>query len=77
MTTGSFENFTGRILDIGPLYPFVGMEKIMCILALVFWIGWHLWQIKLEANEYKEEKEKIVKEENIKRVTNKDEGCSE
>ena len=74
MTTGSFENFTGRILDIGPLYPFVGMEKIMCVLALVFWIGWHLWQIKLEANEYKEEKEKYVNEEIKKRFANKDEG---
>ena len=55
MSTGSFENWAGTITDIGPLYPFVGTEMLWYILALVFWIGWHVVQTKRENKAYAEE----------------------
>jgi hypothetical protein len=55
MSTGSFENWAGTITDIGPLYPFVGSEMLWFILALVFWIWWHVVQTKRENKTYAEE----------------------
>jgi hypothetical protein len=52
MTTGNFTDWTGNMLDIGPIYPFVGLEWLMVILALVFWVGWHVLQITMEKRTY-------------------------
>jgi hypothetical protein len=48
MSTANFENWDGNILDLGPIYPFVGWEGFMVVLCVVFWIGWHVVQIKME-----------------------------
>jgi hypothetical protein len=65
MATGNFENWTGNILDIGPLYPFVGSEVILWIVGMAVWIIWHIWQARHESNEYREEMEKYAKGENL------------
>ena len=46
--TGNFANWDGNITDIGPIYPFVGWETLMVIVLVVFWIGWHIVQIRME-----------------------------
>ena len=71
MMTGSFENFAGRITDIGPLYPFVGSEMVMCIIAVVFWLGWHISELRIEKREYKAEVEKFSNAKEIKRRLDK------
>ncbi len=48
MTNTAFTDWNGNILDIGPLYPFVGWEVLMVILLLVFWIWWHFMQVRME-----------------------------
>jgi hypothetical protein len=48
MSTANFENWDGNIADLGPIYPFVGWEGFMVVLCIVFWIGWHVVQIKME-----------------------------
>lgn len=48
MSTGNVQNWDGNIMDLGPIYPFVGWEGLMVILCLIFWAGWHVWQIKME-----------------------------
>ncbi len=65
MTTGAFESWTGSMLDIGPIYPFVGTEKALLIVGVVLWILWHIWQVRNESREYKEEAEKYTKGENL------------
>ena len=55
MSTGSFENWHGDMLAIGPLYPFAGSEMLLCIIALVFWIGWHIWQVRMESSNYNDD----------------------
>jgi predicted negative regulator of RcsB-dependent stress response len=48
MTTGNFSDWNGNMFDIGPIYPFVGWEVPMVILGIIFWIGWHYLQIRME-----------------------------
>jgi hypothetical protein len=55
MSTGSIENWDGAIADIGPIYPFVGSEGLMVILAVIIWIGWHIVQIRSENRRYEEQ----------------------
>lgn len=59
MSTGAFEDWTGTITDIGPIYPFVGSEVLWFILGLVFWIGWHVIQARRESREWQEDLEKF------------------
>ena len=46
MSTGNFENWAGNIADIGPIYPFVGAEWLFVLIGVVYWIVWHVRQIK-------------------------------
>jgi hypothetical protein len=59
MSTGNFANWDGNIADIGPIYPFVGWEVFMVILCVVFWIGWHIVQIRAENAQLEEEAQKL------------------
>ena len=52
MSTGNIENWDGAIAEIGPIYPFVGSEGLMVIVAIILWIGWHIYQIKSENKRY-------------------------
>jgi predicted negative regulator of RcsB-dependent stress response len=38
------------------------------ILGVAFWIGWHVWQIKFEANAYDEDKKLLGGKEGIAKV---------
>lgn len=65
MSTGTFDSWTGNMLDIGPLYPFVGSEMLLVIVGLVFWIGWHFWQARMEAANYADDMETLKKGDNM------------
>jgi len=45
MSTGNFDNWDGNILDLGPLYPFVGFEGLMVVILVVLWMAWHIAQM--------------------------------
>ncbi len=34
--------------ETGAVYPWQGMEKLMVLVGVVLWLGWHVWQIKSE-----------------------------
>jgi hypothetical protein len=53
--TGNFQNWTGEIAEIGPIYPFVGTEVVLVIAGFVFWIGWHILQFSVERREYEDD----------------------
>ena len=48
----AFTNWDGNIADIGPIYPWVGSEVAMVIVAFVFWIGWHVVQLRMESRRF-------------------------
>jgi hypothetical protein len=55
MSTGNFTDWTGNLLDIGPLYPFVGSEMLMVVIGFVFVIGWFVLQARVESREIGED----------------------
>ena len=65
MNTGNIANWDGNMLDIGPIYPFVGWEVPMVIIAFIFWIGWHYLQIQMENRQLEAEAQKC--ESNVER----------
>ena len=55
MSTGSFADWAGSIADIGPIYPFVGIEGFLVLAGVVFWVLWHIVQIRREQQRLKAE----------------------
>jgi hypothetical protein len=55
MSTIGLESWAVDLKDVGAIYPFQGSEAVMVVIGLVFWIGWHVIQMKQEAAEIAEE----------------------
>jgi hypothetical protein len=55
MSTGNVTTWSGNILDIGPIYPFVGSEMLMVVIGFVFVIGWFVLQARVESREIGED----------------------
>lgn len=72
MTTGSFQNWAGNIADIGPIYPFVGTETILWIIAVVLWIVWHVIQAKRENKSYRDDIARFGNPENLRKLIDKE-----
>ena len=51
MSTIGLDSWAVDLKDVGAIYPFQGTEVVMVILGLVFWIGWHVVQMRQEAEE--------------------------
>jgi len=68
MSTGNFDNWNGNITDLGPIYPFVGWEGTMVVLAVIFWIGWHIWQIRFENRQHNEDAAKLRQASNLQKA---------
>lgn len=51
MSTGNVANWDGNVLDIGPLYPFVGAEGFLVLVLVVLWAAWHIAQMVGENRE--------------------------
>ena len=68
MSTASFENWAGNILDIGPMYPFVGTEVLLWIVGLALWIIWHIMQTKMENQTYQDELKRYGSREELKKI---------
>jgi hypothetical protein len=68
MNTGNIANWDGNMMDIGPLYPFVGWEVPMVIIAVVFWLGWHYLQIQMENRMLESEAQKLRQGDNLQKA---------
>jgi len=58
-------DWNGNMSELGPLYPFVGAEVLLVILALIFWIGWHLIQGRMENRQLEEEARALRQGDNL------------
>lgn len=65
MQTGNVENWTGDMLAVGPIYPFVGLEAVLVIICVLFWIGWHIWQIRMESANYADDMKTLQHGDNM------------
>jgi hypothetical protein len=68
MNTGNIENWDGNILDVGPIYPFVGWEGLMVVIAVIFWVGWHIMQIRMENRLHDTEAQSLRQGDNLQKA---------
>jgi hypothetical protein len=68
----AFTNWDGNIVDIGPIYPWVGLEAVMVIAAFVFWIGWHVVQLRQENRRFEDEARALRKSGDLQRLMQAD-----
>ena len=66
----TWQNVNGE--EIAAIYPFVGIEVALVIACVIFWIGFHIWQIKQENKEIGEDHELLKKNGNLERVVKGD-----
>jgi hypothetical protein len=59
MSTTIVETWVTDLSVLGPVYPFVGSEFILWILGLIFWIGFHILQGRLETHQISREVETL------------------
>ncbi len=55
MSTTPVDSWAVDLNTIGPVYPFAGIEAILVIAAVIFWVGWHVIQLKSESKTYEED----------------------
>lgn len=55
MSTTPVESWAVDLNTIGPIYPFVGIEVVLVIATVIFWIGWHIIQISMENKTYEDD----------------------
>ena len=69
MSTTPIESWAVDLGDVTAIYPMVGWEGLMTVVAVVLWIAWHVWQVRFESNTYKEDIEKHATSENLRKAT--------
>ena len=72
MATGLVESWSQNVSELGPVYPFVGSEWLWLIIGVVFWIGWHLWQLRFERETYRQDAETYKGEVLLKAIRGDD-----
>jgi type VI protein secretion system component VasF len=55
MSTIGLSSWAVDLKDVGAIYPFQGSEVLMVVVGVVFWIGWHVIQMRQESEEIAEE----------------------
>ncbi len=70
MTTTPIETWAVDLADVTFIYPGVGWEFGMAVVAFVLWIAWQIWQCRFEQETYKAESQKYGNAENIKNSIN-------
>jgi hypothetical protein len=64
VTTWSGTDYT----QLGPIYPMVGSEFMLWIIGLIFWIGFHFAQARIESREMKADADAAKSPKRLKRV---------
>lgn len=65
MSTTMVEDLAVELESIGPIYPFVGSEGLLVVLAFAAWLGWHAWQMR---------EERRVEEDILRELAERDKG---
>ena len=55
MSTNGMTSWAVDLKDVAAIYPFQGSEFLFYIIGLLFWLGWHLMQLRNEAAELERE----------------------
>ena len=69
MSTG-IETWNQNLLDIGPMYPFAGLEMFWALLGIATWIIWHLVQLKMDNKIYDAEEKHYEDGDSLQQAMN-------
>ena len=72
MATTPIDSWAVDLADVTTIYPWVGSEKLMAVVAIVLWIVWHVWQVRFENAKLAEEREKHGHSEAIQKALSGD-----
>ncbi len=56
------------LANVGAVYPWLGFEVIMVIVAIALWILWHILQIRQEEQEFADDIKLYGKPEALKKA---------
>ena len=68
MSTTRIDTWAVDLADVTVIYPFVGFEGLMVVIAVAAWLSWHIWHAKWEGKEYQAEIDKYGDQEAIRRA---------
>ncbi len=69
LSTTIVETWRGvDISQLGPIYPFVGTEVLWVIAGVIFWLWFHIAQLRVEAREMEEDAKAARNPEILRRV---------
>ncbi len=72
MSTTPIDTWAVDLADVTTIYPWVGSEVVMAVIAIVLWIGWHVWQVRFENQTYSDEVQKYGTSENLNKTIGRD-----
>ncbi len=72
MATTPIDSWAVDLADVTTIYPWVGSEKLMAVVAIVLWIAWHVWQVRFENAKLAKEQEKHGHSEAIQKALSGD-----
>ncbi len=72
MSTTPIDTWAVDLADVTLIYPGVGYEVIMAVVAIVLWLAWHVWQVRHENATFEEEKRKYGTQEHRNRAISGD-----
>lgn len=53
MSTNGITTWAVDLADVGAIYPFQGTEMILVAAGVVFWLYWHIAQIRQENADFR------------------------
>lgn len=56
------------LADMGAVYPWIGTEMILVLVAVLLWLLWHVVQIREENREYAEDVRRFGDRESLKKA---------
>jgi hypothetical protein len=68
MSTNGITSWAVDLKDVGAIYPFQGAEWLMVLLGVVFWVGWHVYQIRQESAEIEREMSSDLRSEEARKA---------
>ncbi len=68
MSTTALQTYAVDLASLGPIYPFVGTEKLLVLLAAIVWVAFHVWQIRFEDRAYAAELAKLSTPDRLQRA---------
>jgi hypothetical protein len=55
MSTTPIDTWAVDLADVTFIYPWVGSEFAMTVVAVALWLAWHIWQVKFENKTFEDE----------------------